>query len=243
MVTTTRPLATAPSVVPARVRYPESDGQPVGETDFHITAIFYLRWALRRYLRDQTETYVAADMMLYYEEGNPQAVRSPDVFVVRGVSRHDRRTYLLWEEGVPPCVVIEMTSASSRLEELGNKRVLYEMLGVAEYYVFDPLGEYLVPRLQGFQLVNGRYQSMPPEPDGALLSAQLGVRLLPDGALLRVVDPATGEAIPTSDEAMEMAEAEAERARSEAQRADAAEGEVTRLQVELARLRSGGASE
>src|SRR6266508_1661278 len=40
------PAAASPSV-----HYPESDGKPVGETDFHITVIFYLRQALRHFFR------------------------------------------------------------------------------------------------------------------------------------------------------------------------------------------------
>ena len=39
------------------------------------------------------DAYVAADMMLYYEEGNPKAIRSPDCMVVLGVPEHIRATF------------------------------------------------------------------------------------------------------------------------------------------------------
>ncbi|MBI1878413.1 MAG: Uma2 family endonuclease [Chloroflexi bacterium] len=225
------------------IHYPESDGQPIGETDFHITVILYLRQALRYVFRQAEQTYVAANMLFYYEEGNPAAVKVPDVFVVKGISRHDRRIYKLWEEGVAPCAIFEITSRSTRLEDVGTKRALYEMLGVQEYILFDPLDEYLSPRFQAFSLVGGNYQPLALLPDGTLHSHELGVILRPEGKFLRVIDPATGQAVPTLDEAVDLAYLEAERARAEferaqaeAQRAEAAEAETARLRAELARL-------
>jgi len=235
-------LATVTPVKPA-IHYPERDGKPMGETDFHISAIIYLRQALRHFFHLAEGVYVAANMLFYYEEGNPSAVTSPDVFVVKGIAKHDRRTYKLWEEGVAPCVIFEITSRSSRLEDLGTKRALYEMLGVGEYILFDPLDEYLSPRLQGFRLVAGYYQPMTLSPEGTLHSQELGLVLQPEGSLLRLVDPVSGQAVPTLDEAMDLAQAEAERARAEAQRADRAEAELVRLRAELERLRRQAAGE
>ena len=212
------------------IHYPETDGQPMGESDIHINAMLYLRQALRYLFKHAAQTYVAANMFLYYEEGNPEARRAPDVFVVKGVSKHDRRVYKLWEEQAPPCVIFEITSRSTRLEDLGAKRGLYELLGVREYFLFDPLDEYLSPRLQGFHLVESYYQPWVLSPDGTLLSQELGVILKPEGALLRVIDPTTGEEIPTLDEAIDQTQAASERAAL-------AEAEAARLRVELEQLR------
>jgi hypothetical protein len=135
--------------------------------------------------------------------------------------------------------------------DLGHKKGLYEALRVEEYFLFDPLGEYLKPKLQGFRLQAGKYEPLALSPEGTLLSQALGLILKPEGGLLRVIDPTTGEALPTLDEALEQtetalkraqveaerAQAEAERAQAEAERADAAEAEVNRLRAELARLR------
>jgi Uma2 family endonuclease len=240
------------------IYYPESDGQPMGETDFHIAVILYLRQALRHFFRRADQVYVAANMFFYYEEGDPSACKAPDVFVVKGISKHDRRIYQLWVETVVPCTIIEITSRATRLEDMAAKRGLYEFLEVKEYILFDPLNEYLLPRLQGFRLVGNSYQPMTLTPDGTLLSQELGAILKPEGALLRVVDPATGEAMPTLDEAVDQiqialeqaqaemeraateaqrAEAEAQRAEAEAQRAEAAEAEAARLKAELEQLR------
>lgn len=95
------------------------------------------------------DVYVSGALMLYYEAGNPSAVVSLDVFVVKGMKKGLRRVYKLWEEGRAPCVVIEMTSRSTRLEDQGNKRALYAMRGVRECFMFDPLGEYMQPPLRG----------------------------------------------------------------------------------------------
>ncbi len=230
--------------VPTAIHYPESDGEPMGETDFHINVSLYLRQALRYFFRGDERTYVAGNLLFYYEEGDPKAVKSPDVFVVKGIAKHDRRIYKLWEEKVVPCVVFEVTSRRTRLEDQGTKRALYEMLGVREYFLFDPLKEYLAPALQGFMLVGKRYEPMDPASDGTLRSDALNLILRPEGNLLRLVDPVSGTVVPTLEEAAERAEkatrrAEeaAERAEKATRRAEEAETEVARLEAELERQR------
>lgn len=221
---------TQPEPVKPNINYPETDGQPMGESDVHINVILYLRQALRHLFRQAEQIYVAANMFLYYEEDNPEARRAPDVFVVKGVPKHDRRVYKLWEEQAVPCVIFEITSRSTRLEDVGTKRGLYELLGVQEYFLFDPLNEYLSPRLQGYHLVKDYYQPLDLSPDGTLLSQELGVILKPEGILLRVIDPATGQEIPTLDEAIDQTQVETDRANQAAE-------EAARLRAELEQLR------
>jgi Uma2 family endonuclease len=169
-------------------------------------------------------------MLLYYEEGNPSACVAPDVFVVQGVAKGERRTYRLWDEGQPPAVVFEITSRGSRLEDLGTKRAIYAMLGVREYFLYDPLGEYLRPALQGYQLLEGEYQRIPPDAEGGLVSRVLGLDLRMVNGRLRVFNPATGERLLTPAEAL-MARRVADA------RAAQAEAELEQLRAELARLR------
>jgi Uma2 family endonuclease len=221
------------------VHYPERDGKPMGETEFHIAVILYLFAALRQYFRNTENVYAGADMLLYYEEGNPGACVVPDVFVAKGVGKHKRRTFKIWEEKTPPCVVFEITSRSTRLDDLGNKRALYEMLGVGEYFLFDPLNEYLSPRLQGFRLAGGAYQPVPIEPDGTIVSKETGLILKPEGEMLRLIDSGSGSAMPTMDEIAEQADAQTQRANAETQRADAetrrANAETRRANAETRR--------
>jgi Uma2 family endonuclease len=206
-----------------QIHYPESDGKPMGETDVHINALICLREALRDHFRDDPRMYVAGSMLLYYEEGNPAACVAPDVFAVQGVAKGERRTYRLWEEGQAPVVVFEITSRGSRLEDLGTKRAIYAMLGVREYFLYDPLGEYLRPPLQGYRLQEGEYQRIPPGAEGRLVSQALSLELRLEDGRLRVFNPATGERLLTPAEALV------------ARRV--AEAELARLRAELARLR------
>jgi len=202
------------------VYYPESDGEPMAETDEHINLLIYLREALADYFRNESDIYVAANLLVYYQEGDPTEVVAPDVFVVKGVAKRDRRIYQVWKEEKGPDIVFELTSRSTRQRDLGPKKGIYEMLGVEEYFIFDPLGEYLEPRLVGFRLAEWGYRRIEEEP---LISHVLGLELRVEGKMLRLVNPAAGEKLLTPLEAQE--------ARRQA------EAEVERLQAELARMR------
>jgi len=217
------------------IEYPESDGKPVGETDVHRREILHTIETLERHFRDAPDIYVSGNLMFYYEEGNPSAVVSPDVFVVKGVRKGLRRTYKLWEEGVAPCVVIEMTSRSTRLEDKGNKRALYALLGVREYFLFDPLGEYLKPPLQGFTLVDGEYAALPVESDGGIISRELGLKLCRDETVLRLFDLASGREVVRTEDLSDVLQQTLARAQQAEEQARLA-AEQARLVAEQARL-------
>lgn len=224
------------------VHYPESDGEPMAETDTHRKQMMYLIDALEDYFRDDPNVYVAGNLFLYYQEGSPAKVVAPDVFVVKGVPKRDRRTYQLWKENEQgPDVVFELTSKSTQHEDLGPKKGIYEMLEVEEYFLFDPFGEYLEPRLMGLRLTRWGYQRIEENP---LVSQVLGLELRVEGDFLRLVDPATGEKLLTFSEwhLAHQAEAQARlraeiRAAEEAQARRRMEAELKQLQAELARLR------
>jgi Uma2 family endonuclease len=220
------------------IHYPESDGRPMAETDLHLDVMFDLIHALKTRYRDHPDVYVGGNLLLYYVKGDPRFSISPDVLVTKGIGKGRRDTYLLWVEGRPPCFVIEVTSKSTRNEDLEKKKSLYERLGVDEYFLFDPREEYLHPRLQGHRLAQGRYQPIPSEPDGSLLSRTTGLLLKPEGENLRLIDAATGERLRWTQEETE--------AREKAERAQqAAEAQVKALEEEIARLRreASGSSE
>ena len=198
------------------VYYPESDGEPMAETDTHRKQMMYLLDALEDCFRDDPNVYVAGNLFVYYEEGDPTEVVAPDVFVVKGVPKRDRRIYQVWKEEKAPDVVFELTSRGTRQKDLGSKKGVYEVLGVEEYFLFDPFGEYLTPRLVGFRLARWGYRQI--EDEEPLVSRVLGLELRVEGEMLRLVDPATGEKLLTPLEAQEarrQAEAEVERLRAE----------------------------
>ncbi len=198
------------------IHYPESDGEPMAETEIHLDVTIDLIQGLRRRYRNDPEVYVVGNMFLYYVQGDPRAVVSPDVFLVRGVPKTPRRRiYKLWEEGEAPSLVIEVTSDSTRDEDTGKKKAIYERLGVEEYFLFDPLGDYLKPSLQGYRLAGDRYQRIAAEPDGSLRSLTTGLILRPEAdSRLRMVDAETGEPLLSDSEIADRLEAaEAELAR------------------------------
>lgn len=214
--------------------YPESDGEPMAETEVHQDETIYLIEALKERFRPVPDVYVAGDMFLYFVQGDPRSVVSPDVFVVRGVPKKKRRVYKFWEEGGRgPCLVIEVTSDSTRDEDVSGKKALYERLGVEEYFLYDPLEDYLDPRIQGFRLSQGRYQKIRPEPDGSLLSRTIGVTFRVEGDRIRLVETDSDEPLLRYEEYA----SRAHRAQQAEARASDLERENALLRAELERLR------
>ena len=190
------------AVVPEAVEYPDSDGLPMAENDFQRKTMTYAIEALDAHFRDRSDVYVSGNLLLYYEEGNNKVRVSPDVFVVFGTAKHERSSYLLWQEAKAPDFVMEIASQSTYRTDQGPKSDLYARMGVSEYWLYDPTGDYLKPPLQGFQLVEGHYEPMPiaQRADDALAarSEVLGLELRLDPGTpvregLRFFNPANGE--------------------------------------------------
>ena len=219
-----------------KVHYPDSDGKPVGETSVHVSNLLWSFGSLRDHFAANPKMYVAADMFVYYEEGNPRKHVSPDLFAVRGIKPKtdlERRLYLVWEEGKSPEMVIEVTSKSTYAVDMRKKMSIYrDVLGVLEYFLFDPYGEYLEPRLQGYRLREGVYKSIRPVKE-RLPSQVLGLHLEAVEEMLRFFVPKTQQRLPLPIEhASALRQAEAERREAEAaqQRAEAERREAEAAQ-------------
>jgi Uma2 family endonuclease len=158
--------------------YPSGDGQPVAETFDHLYAILMTIELLRLYLNGQQAT-VLGNQYLYYSQGYPKLRVAPDVMVIFGVAPGGRDNYKIWEEGAIPRVAFEMTSPSTRNQDEGFKKDLYEQMGIQEYWQFDPKGEWIPEQLRGYQLVQEVYS---PIKDN--ISLALGLRLEPTDTLI-----------------------------------------------------------
>lgn len=213
------------------VEYPYSDGQPMAESEIHLNEMMDLIAALRSRYQDQPKVYVAGNMFLYYRKGDPRSVVAPDVFLVRGVPKRERKSYKLWEEGRVPSLVIEVTSDSTSDEDIGKKKSCYEMLGVEEYILHDPEGDYLRPRLQGYRLNQGCYEPIPRRTDGSLESRVTGLILQIEGKNLRLIDTATGERLPWVNELVDQVRQQDDRLREQDDRIRALEAELARLRA------------
>ena len=187
----------------AKNDYPTSDGRPTAETDWHRKLMNALIETLAAFFAANARVYVSGNLLIFYEPGNKRRHVAPDVLVVRGVPKHDRPNYLVWEERRGPEFVIELTSSTTRREDVDKKLKLYrDTLKVQEYFLFDPFGDYLVPPLQGYRLRAGKYHPIRPVA-GRLPSRVVGLHLERNGKELRLYDPARGEWLPTPQEEIE----------------------------------------
>ncbi|MFO0936674.1 MAG: Uma2 family endonuclease [Gemmataceae bacterium] len=188
---------------PSESLYPSGDGEPMAETPIHVEAIILLGQALEDVLG--SDWFVGMDLFWYHEEGNPKARVAPDLIVVPHVGKTDRRSFFSWIESHSPVVVFDMASKGTWKNDFEDKFRTYESLGVPEYFIFDPKGEYVVPRLQGFRLENGVYRRIPTiDDEGTLASQSLGLLLRADGEMIRLIRTENREPVLTRREQIEM---------------------------------------
>ena len=142
------------------------------------------------------------------------------MLVAFAVGDHARLSYMMWHEGKAPEFVLEVASVSTWRRDRDEKPALYASLGVREYFLYDPVGGLLEPRLQGHRLRRGGggYGALRPERlengERGLRSEALGlwVWLEGPGQALRWHDPATGRDIETHAEVLAAREAAEARA-------------------------------
>ena len=218
-------IGTAPTLV-----YPESDGEPMAESGKHVRGLLDMIGAIDWLFRDVPDVHVCGNMFVYYEEGNPRKVISPDVFMVRGVGKKDLRTYKTWEQQPHLDLVIEFASPSTFTRDFAEKKEIYEqILRVKEYYIYDPYHE-IQPSFVGFRLVDSSYEEIE-FVEGRLPSVVLGVELGERDGVLRLYDPVKEKWFGPSREHVAEAEtraSEAVHARQEAEtRASEAENRAS----------------
>ncbi len=223
--------------LPQPIEYPDSDGQPMAESDFQFEPLSYAVESLKIRFQDRPDVYVAGNIFFYYEEGQPAKVVAPDVLVVIGAEKRKRHSVKLWEEPKAPDFVLEITSKSTRSQDQGSKKGTYEFLGVTEYFCYDPTGDYLDPPLLGYRLKDGLYAPITPKvlsADTVVVPSQtLGIDLHVSGREFRFVDPITGQALRNLSES-EQQRIEEQRLRIEERRLRI---EEQRLRIEEQRLR------
>ena len=227
-------IGSAPTLV-----YPESDGEPMAETPKHQQVMIDCMDILRNHFHGFADVYIGGNMMLYYEEGNPRKSISPDVFIVRGLSKKELRTYKTWEQ--PPTLdfVLEVASPSTYTRDFNEKMEIYaKILRVKEYCIYDPYHE-IDPYFVGFRLVSEVYKEIP-FVNARIPFEVLGLELGEHEGVLRLYDPVKSAWLFTSQERVSDAEvrvAQESRARQEAEsRAQHAEAELEKLRAALERL-------
>lgn len=180
------------------ILYPETDGKPMAETDKHRELITELIKTLEDFFAGENDVYVTGNILLYDEPENIRKAVAPDVFIVKDVEKKQRRVFKLWGEKVPD-VVFEISSHSTALDDLNRKFRLYEKLGMAEYYIFEPDYSYLENPLIAFHLKEGEYAEIEIT-DNKIFSPTLNLELVNTGQTLRLRNPETNEFLPTREE-------------------------------------------
>jgi Uma2 family endonuclease len=194
----------------------DEDFQPMPEGDKQRRNLSYTTEALRLWFEAQANVYVSGNLFIRYMDNNIEKRIAPDTFVVFGMSKEDRVSYKIYEEGEKaPDFVLEITSKGTVTKDREQNPLIYRDLGVKEYFQYDPTGEYLKPTsLQGVRLEQGRYEaiavSVLPDDILSLHSEVLGLdlHLYPDRGF-RFYDPISNQVL--------LSYAEAERARFQAE--------------------------
>ena len=219
-------------LVSESIVYPESDGLPLADNTTQFRLITTIHGGLDVLLSD---TFVAADLLWYPVEGDPNTSAAPDVMVAFGRPKGERRSYKQWEEDdVAPQVVFEIASPSNSLKELEDKKFkFYRKHGVEEYYLFDPDRQTLKGWLRDADSSDENSLQPIAEMNG-WVSPRLEVRFEVEEGELQLYRP-DGEPFATYAQVVEQKRQERERAEQAEERADRAEerAELERTQAAI----------
>ncbi len=216
-----------------KIIYPDSDGQLMADNTLQFRWIVLLKENLECLFAENSEVFVAGDLLWYPVEGRPDIRVAPDVMVVLGRPKGDRGSYRQWQENnIAPQVVFEILSPGNTLKEMARKQKFYENYAVEEYYIYDPDHN----DLNGFERQNTELMVINDMTNWA--SPRLGIRFEWNSGGLRIYYPDgrpflnTIELANQADQERERAEREKERADNEKQRADRLAEQLRQLGIE-----------
>ncbi len=255
----TDPLSPTQAGLPTMYDLPSEDHNEPGLPDeFHDFQPQLLRETFQSSVYPSDETFIGTDINLYYDVRHTQWHKRPDWFAVLGVPRAAQQTdlrwsYVVWQEGVNPFIVVELLSPGTESEDLGQtlreinqpptKWEVYErILRIPYYVIFDRY----INRLRAFQLVATRYTELDlPDQKLWLEDIQLGLGVWEGiyadahGSWLRCYD-ASGQWIPTlaeaATQAQQLAYQEHQQAEQAQQQAALAQQQVQQAQQRAERL-------
>jgi Uma2 family endonuclease len=214
-----------PGHSPTQYELPYDDGENM-DTGRHGLQIDLLRTTLRPWIEARPDGFAGGNMFVYFSPAQlrNEDFKGPDFFVALGVPKGERRSWVCWDEGKNPDLVIELLSDSTAHTDKNEKKQVYErQLQVAEYYWFDPFAP---DDWAGFHLQNGQYQEVFPNAQGQFISQVLQLSLVRWSGIFEGVQATwlrwakfDGTLLPTADE----------RAAEERQRADFAESQIFQI--------------
>lgn len=184
----TEPPLSPKETLPTMYDLPDEDPEEPGLPDeFHYLQPHLLSETFRVPNYSDDRIFTSGDLNLYYDVHHPLWHKRPDWFAVLGVprlyeNRDMRRSYVIWQEGISPAVVVELLSPGTEDEDLGQTeqqedtpptkwQVYEQILRVSYYVVFDRRTN----QLRVFQLVGGQYQEIPLDSQLKVLMPTLGI--------------------------------------------------------------------
>lgn len=257
------PPRPAKDVLPTMYDLPSEDPEEPGLPDeFHNFQPQLLRETCRPVGYGPDQMLIATDLNLYYDVDHPRWYKRPDWFLVLGKAAASsqaglRLSYVIWQEGVAPFLVLELLSPGTEAEDLGQTlcevntpptkwQVYEQVLRIPYYAVFDRYQN----QLRLFRLVATRYEAiaLPTERRSQRYwfeELQIGLGVWQgryqntEGLWLRWYD-ASGNWLPTATEQAEQerqqVEQERQRAEQERQRAEQERQRADRLSDRLRQL-------
>lgn len=155
--------------------------EEIGESgvpdEFHVIQPQLLKETFQPATYQSNEIFVGIDINFYFDVRHQNWYKRPDWFATVGVPKlYDnidlRNSYVIWQEGVSPIVIMEFLSKSTEKEDLGkteqdakgapSKWQVYEKILRIPYYItFDRLTN----KIQAFRLEGGIYINFLPNQD------------------------------------------------------------------------------
>jgi len=219
-------MTITPITLPTQNELPCDDGVPM-ETQRHKMQMDLLIHSLYPWLEKRDNAYIGGNMFIYYSAAQikNQDFKGPDFFAVLDVPKVERKSWVVWEEGKAPDVVIELLSDSTIDNDKTTKKEVYQdQMRVPEYFWYDPFNP---EDFAGFRLHGRIYEPLTWEEPG-YFSEGLQLYLIRwegdyegvTATWIRWADP-EGNVLPTRGEIAIQAQAQAQQAQAQAQQAQA----------------------
>ncbi|MGI0480351.1 Uma2 family endonuclease [Geminocystis sp. CENA526] len=227
-----------PIYIPTQDDLPSDDDDKM-ETSRHKYQMDLLLETIYPWLEKRQNGYAGGNMFIYFSlsQVKNKDYKGPDFFCVLDVEQKERKSWVVWEEGKAPDVVIELLSDSTASYDKNDKKSIYQnKMRVPEYFWYDP---FTPDDWAGFSLVKGVYQPLKLDEFDRYISEQLQLALVRWQGVYRGIDTIwlrwqtlEGDLLPTdkeisevekqrADEAQQLAEAEKQRAEEAQQLAEA----------------------
>lgn len=228
-----------PKSLPTDQDLPDRDGIPVNNFQEHPQSILLTDTLEPILIKQHTDgNYcIGQDCGIYWRIPNPdenplRGAISPDWFYVPNVPKmlkgRFRRSYVMWQELIPPFLVIEFVSGDGSEERnttpyQGKFWIYEQILRIPFYGIFDAFNS----SLEFYQLSAGHYSLMPTNEQGRFVINQLGLEFGiwqgtyrgMDALWLRAWD-IQGNLLPTGDERTEQERLRTEQERLRAEQAE-----------------------